>query len=73
MDDPTDLSSNIASNAQGPARASGDSGSFDAHSLPDQIAADKYLKSQAAVTKRRRGLRFSRLVSPPTWSDRHPY
>jgi hypothetical protein len=67
MADEPDLSDAIATNAQGPQRASGDSGSFDQHSLPDQIAADRYLKSQQAVARKKRGLRFTRLVSPITW------
>ena len=44
-----DLTSNISDNAQGPVRARGDQGSMEQHSLPDQIAADKYLKANAAV------------------------
>jgi hypothetical protein len=46
---PEDLSPTIQENAQGPKRAQGDSGSVEQHPLPDQIAADKYLASRAAV------------------------
>lgn len=35
----------ISTNAAGPKRAQGDSGSVEQHSLADQIAAAKYLKS----------------------------
>ncbi len=38
-----DLDDTIEQNAKGPAKASGDSGSMEQHSLPDQIAADRYL------------------------------
>ena len=62
-----DLTPGIVTSAQGPRRAAGDSGSFEQHSIPDQIAADRYAKSQAGVATRKRGLRFSRLVSPPTY------
>ena len=44
-----DLLSNIETNAQGPSRAAGDRGSMQQHSLPDQIAADQYLKANTAV------------------------
>ncbi len=41
-----DLKDTIKQNAEGPKRASGDSGSVDQHSLKDQIEADKYLVFQ---------------------------
>jgi hypothetical protein len=44
-----DLTTNISTNAQGPSRAAGDRGSMEQHPLPDQIAADKYLKANAAA------------------------
>lgn len=46
---PTDIENAIATNAQGPKRASGDSGSMEQHPLPDQIAAAKYLAASNAV------------------------
>ena len=49
-----DLAQAISDNAQGPAKASGDSGSMEQHKLPDQIAADRYLESKKAA--RRKGL-----------------
>ena len=60
----TDLSDAIKENAQGPARAAGDEGSFASHPLPDQIAADQYLAGKTAVTRKHRGLRFQK-ISPP--------
>ena len=60
-----DLSDQIEENASGPASASGDIGSMQQHSLPDQIAADRFLKSQAAVADNPlRGLRFNKLIPP---------
>ena len=63
---PDDLDNTIRENAQGPAKASGDSGSMEQHSLKDQIEADRYLNSKQAAKQKRRGLRFSRLVPPGT-------
>jgi hypothetical protein len=54
----------IRENAAGPVKASGDSVSFEQHSIQDQIAADRYLASKAASKKPHRGLRFSRIVPP---------
>jgi hypothetical protein len=42
------LDDNIKTNAEGPAKASGDSGSVEQHKLSEQIAADKYLESKKA-------------------------
>lgn len=61
-----ELEDTILENAQGPAAASGDSGSVTQHSLQDQIAADRYLASKAAAASStgNRGLRFNRIVPP---------
>lgn len=56
----------IESNATGPRRAEGDSGSVEQHSLRDQIEADKHIAGQAGGSKAHRGLRFTKLVSPGT-------
>ena len=58
------LDDTIRENAQGPAKASGDSGSMEQHKLPDQIAADKYFASKAAAKSKSRGLVFNKLVPP---------
>ena len=60
------LDNSIKDNAAGPKKASGDSGSMEQHGLPDQIAADKYLASKAAMTKRNFGLRRAKIVPPGT-------
>jgi hypothetical protein len=54
----------IRENASGPVKASGDQGSFEQHSIEDQIAADRYLASKAAASKPHRGMRFTRIVPP---------
>jgi len=59
-----DLKDTIRENAQGPAKAAGDSGSMEQHKLPDQIAADKYLASKDAAKSKRRGLVFNKFVPP---------
>ena len=54
----------IRENAQGPAKASGDSGSMEQHPLKDQIEADRYLESKKATRKKSLGLRISKIVPP---------
>ncbi len=61
-----DLEQTIRENAAGPKRAQGDSGSVEQHSLPDQVAADRYLASKEAVKKPTKGLWFTKLVPPGT-------
>jgi len=59
-----DLQDAIRENAQGPAKASGDSGSVEQHKIPHQIAADKYIASKEAAKSKGRGLVFNKLVPP---------
>ena len=47
-----DLGDTIRTNAQGPAKASGDSGSMEQHKLPEQIEADRYLNSKQAAQRK---------------------
>lgn len=54
----------IADNAAGPAKASGDSGSVEQHSLKDVMDADRYLASKNAMKRRDRGIRMSRIAPP---------
>ncbi len=58
-----ELTDSIKTSAQGPKQASGDSGSVEQHSLPDQIAAAKFLASEQAA-KKGLGIRQVKL-SPP--------
>ena len=59
-----ELDQTIRENAQGPAKASGDSGSVEQHRLKDQIEADRYLASKKASRSKSLGLRFSKIVPP---------
>ena len=61
-----DLENIILENAQGPSKASGDSGSMEQHKLTEQIEADRYLASKTAAKSKSRGLRFNKLVPPGT-------
>jgi len=59
-----DLEDTIKENAQGPSKASGDSGSIEQHGLKEQIEADRYLQSKKAAKKKSLGLRISKIVPP---------
>lgn len=61
-----ELDDTIRDNAKGPAKVTGDAGSVEQHPLPDQIEADKHLAAKEAVKKKRRGLRFNKLIPPGT-------
>ncbi len=54
----------IRDNAAGPAKAAGDSGSVEQHSLKDQIEADRYLASKNAAKKPGLGIKFAKIVPP---------
>ncbi len=58
-----DLQQSIIENAAGPRRARGDSGEMEQHSLPDQIAADKYLESKKASRAKGLGIKLAK-ISP---------
>ena len=64
MPDPTPIEQALEQNATGPKRAQGDAGSVEQHSLPDQIAADRYLAAKRALRTRTKGLIISKLVPP---------
>ncbi len=57
------LDNTIETNASGPRKASGDSGSVEQHSLSDQIAADKYLESKTASRSKGLGIKLLK-ISP---------
>ena len=59
-----ELDEAIRTNAEGPRSASGDSGSMQQHSIPDQIAADRYLESKKAARAKGLGVRLTRVVPP---------
>ncbi len=55
------LDDSIKNNAEGPAKASGDSGSVEQHKLSEQIAADKYLESKKASRAKGMGIKLTKL------------
>jgi hypothetical protein len=58
-----DIADQIEADAQGAKKATGDFGSYEKHSLQDQIAADKYIRgirAQAAGT----GFKLTKFVPP---------
>jgi hypothetical protein len=57
-----DLTDAIEAAAKNPQRVRTDAGEVEAHPLPDQIEADKYLASKAAAGTKSRGLRFNQIV-----------
>ena len=64
----SDLSDSIETNASSPKSASNDTGSMQSHSLPDQIAADKYLAAKSASAKKGLPIRYMKL-RPPSPAD----
>jgi len=56
------LDNSIQTNAQGPAKASGDAGSMEQHPLSEQIAADKYLQSKKASRAKGLGLKLAKIA-----------
>ncbi len=61
-----DLESTIRESAQAPAKVSGDAGSMEQHSLPDQIEADRYLAAKKAARSKGLGITLKKLVPPGT-------
>ena len=55
------LDNSIKTNAEGPAKASGDSSSVEQHKLSEQIAADKYLESKKASRSKGLGIKLAKL------------
>lgn len=58
-----DLQQSIRDNAVAPAEASVDGQSVKQHSLPDQIATDRYLASKTA-SRKGLGVKVTKLVPP---------
>ena len=63
-----ELDETIKENAAGPKQASADGVNVQQHSLPDQIAADKYLESKKASRTRGLGIKLFK-ISPPGSSE----
>ena len=60
----TTITDAIAANAAGPAKASNETTSVEQHPLPEQIAADKYLKNMNAGAGTRVGIRIGKFTTP---------
>ena len=64
MADDSNLKTTITTVAGQPASASGDNISVTQQSIPDLIAADKYLTGQTAAAQEGLGLRFRQVKNP---------
>jgi hypothetical protein len=53
----------ILDNAMAPKKVTGDEGSVEQHSIPDQIAADRYKLAKQA-SRRGIGLKMTKLIPP---------
>ena len=58
-----DITDKLKENAEGPAQVTGDQGSVRQHPLPEQIAADKYLRDVATHTSSKLPVRFAKIKS----------
>jgi hypothetical protein len=68
-DQPTDITTTIASQAVEPASASADGQSASARPVTDLIAAQQFLDNSVARQSRRRGIMYSKLIPPGALSD----
>lgn len=64
-----DLTGDLTTQAVEPASSSSDGQSATARPVADIIAAQQFLDAKSALTKRRRGIAFSKLVPPGTLPD----
>ena len=60
------LDNSIKTNAEGPSKASGDSGSVEQHKPSEQIAVAKHLASKEAAAGKGLGIRRIKLSPPGT-------
>lgn len=60
------IADTIQQNAQGPKRAKGDNTEMEQHSLPDQIAAEKFLAAKQAMKNPAKGFTRVKIVPPGT-------
>jgi hypothetical protein len=51
----------ILEHALGPKKVTGDAGSVEQHSLPDQIAAERFIESKKASRKQGLGIKLTKL------------
>lgn len=64
-----DLTDDILAQAVEPVASASDGQSATGRPIGDMIQADQYAATKAAARKRRRGLRFSKLLNPGALSD----
>jgi len=57
----TGLENTIAENAAGPKKAGNETGNMEQHSIPDQIAADRYIESKKAARQTGLGIKLTKL------------
>ena len=57
----TGLENTIVDNAAGPKKAGNETGSVEQHSIPDQIAADRYIESKKAARRAGLGIKLTKL------------
>jgi hypothetical protein len=60
----TSLATKILESAQAPKRVRGDEAEVESHSLPDQIAADQYLRQTAMSKNPFKAIKRVRMLSP---------
>ena len=61
-----ELDNTIETNAKGPKQAAADGVNVQQHSLPDQIAADKYLAGKRAAKNPAKALTRVKIIPPGT-------
>lgn len=66
MSEAAEGAADLAQNAASPRRAKTDGVEVEQHSLPDQIAADRYLASKKAARSKGLGISLKKLVPPGT-------
>lgn len=64
-----DLSNDIAEQVIEPITSAADGQSSTGRSVEELIRADQYLAAKSAITKRRRGVYFSKISTPGAMSD----
>ncbi len=65
----TDLTTTIEDQIQNPASFSEEGRAESSRSIDDLIKADTYLAGKAARSKRRRGISFTKMITPGALSD----
>ena len=60
----SELEQKIKDNASGPKSAESDGQKVEQHSLADQIEADRYLNTKAAMKKRTPGFKITKMCPP---------